>query len=154
MSAPNRVYSCMSIYSSLYHFPDEQLYTCLCPTLYTAPLSERAKSPNEVYPPLPRPSLSPPPHLESGGRAFGEVTWSDGALHTGRGRDARVKGCRGPAAEVHHGGGSGGGGRQPRRVRALVVLRAGGNAVFGQKLLQVHVLQLESVSVIGKGFVP
>lgn len=65
-----------------------------------------------------------------------------------------MKGCRGPAAEVHHGGGSGGGGRQPRRVWAVLLLRAGGDAVFGQELLQVHVLQLESVSVIGKGFVP
>lgn len=27
--------------------------------------------------------------------------WSDGVLHTVRRRDARVEGCRGPAAEIH-----------------------------------------------------
>lgn len=64
-------------------------------------------------------------------------------------------------AEVHHRGrGRGRGLRHDwrlawRSVRlVLVVVGVGGDAVLGQELFQVHVLELEGVSVIGQGLVP
>lgn len=63
VSAPNRVYSCMSIYSSLYHFPDVQLYSCT-PTF--APPCMRLLFQSELSPPMkkfppPAPPLAPLP---------------------------------------------------------------------------------------------
>lgn len=65
------------------------------------------------------------------------------------------------AAEVHHGvRGHGRGLRQDwRLVLVLVVVvvvlgGAGGDAVLGQELFQVHVLELEVVPVVRQGLVP
>lgn len=89
------------------------------------------------------------------GRAAVQAVWRD---------DACVHGGGGVATEVHHR--RRGRGRNRRHdgrlawgnVRlALVVAvmgRAGRDAVLRQELLQVHVLQLEVVSVVGEGLVP
>ncbi len=88
-------------------------------------------------------------------RAAVQAVWRD---------DARV--CRGGGvvAEVHHRGCWRGRGlrhdwrlmwRSVRLVLVVVVLGgARGDAVFGQELFQVHVLQLEGVPVVGQGLVP
>ena len=67
-------------------------------------------------------------------------------------------------AKVHHRGclsgrGRGHYGRLAWRsaclVLVMVVLRgAGRDTVLGQELFQVHVLELEGVSIVGQGFVP
>lgn len=66
-------------------------------------------------------------------------------------------------AEVHHGVRGRGRGlrhdwRLARRsvwlVLVMVLGGAGGDAVLGQELFQVHVLELEVVSVVGQGLVP
>lgn len=84
-------------------------------------------------------------------------------MEAGLRRHARVNRCGGTAAEVNHGGRGRGrwrgllqrGLRRLRRLRGLVALgRVGGDAVFRQELLQVHVLQLKGVSIVGEGFVP
>lgn len=77
---------------------------------------------------------------------------------------ARVYGRGGVVAEVHHGVRWRGRGlrhdwrparRSVRLVLVVMVLGgAGGDAVLGQELFQVHVLELEVVSVIGQGLVP
>lgn len=81
-----------------------------------------------------------------------------GALEAVLRHHARVNRSGGPAAEVHHRGrwgGRRGGLRRLCSLRGLVALgRVGGDAVLGQELLQVHVLQLKVVPVVGQGLVP
>lgn len=73
-----------------------------------------------------------------------------------------MNGGGGVAAEVHHGGrrrrgpdGRGWGRQRDTVVLLLLLLRgAGGDAILGQELLQVHVLQLEAVAIVGQRLVP
>lgn len=93
-----------------------------------------------------------PPHVHP--------TCCAGAAQTGLRRHGRVDGGGGAAAEVHHGGRGRRGGRGLLhgglwRLRGLLTLgRVRRDAVFLQELLQVHVLQLEVVSIVGEGLVP
>lgn len=89
------------------------------------------------------------------------------AVQTVRRDDARVYGGGGVVTEVHHRGrGCGRGLRHDWRlawwsvrlvlvvVVVVVVGGAGGDTVLRQELFQVHVLQLEGVSVVGQRLVP
>lgn len=83
-----------------------------------------------------------------------------GAAQAGLRRHGRVDRGGGAAAEVHHGGRGRRGGRGLLhrglwRLRGLLALsRVGRDAVLLQELLQVHVFQLEVVSIVGEGLVP